>query len=182
MWGNFDLLTSWNNEHFHLILPNCIWNWTVIQRNDIFVDVSTFRANKHPTLVYVIRKWCFVLDVPLKWLHIVTSIINHSTGYYYIGITVNDSTTKFSHKVLSKKSWLLQVTEQCNYTTTNVICWWTTFKSKKRRKSCQGRNMVRWRLGRKQVRRPMFEPEVFRKQLYCTEESTCDIVGTSAPP
>jgi len=25
---------------------------------------------------------------------------------------------------------------------------------------------------------PMFEPEVFRKQMYCIEESTCDIVGT----
>jgi len=35
----------------------------------------------------------------------------------------------------------------------------------------------------------MFEPEVFRKQMYSIEESTCDIVGTfrlplsdSAPP
>jgi len=27
-----------------------------------------------------------------------------------------------------------------------------------------------------------FEPEVFRKQMYCTEESTCDIVGTSLRP
>jgi len=25
---------------------------------------------------------------------------------------------------------------------------------------------------------PMFEPKVFQKQIYCTEESTCDIVGT----
>jgi len=24
----------------------------------------------------------------------------------------------------------------------------------------------------------MFEPEVFQKQIYCIEESTCDIVGT----
>jgi len=24
----------------------------------------------------------------------------------------------------------------------------------------------------------MFEPEVFRNQMYCIEESTCDIVGT----
>jgi len=23
----------------------------------------------------------------------------------------------------------------------------------------------------------MFKPEVFRKQMYCIEESTCDIVG-----
>jgi len=36
---------------------------------------------------------------------------------------------------------------------------------------------------------PMFETEVFRKQMYCIEECTCDIVGTfwlprshSAPP
>jgi len=36
---------------------------------------------------------------------------------------------------------------------------------------------------------PMFEPKVFRKQMYCIEESTCDIVGpfrrphvNSAPP
>jgi len=28
----------------------------------------------------------------------------------------------------------------------------------------------------------MFEPEVFRKQTYCIEESTCDIIGLSAPP
>jgi len=42
---------------------------------------------------------------------------------------------------------------------------------------------------KKQVWRHMFEPEVFRKQICCIEESTCDIVGTfrrprshSAPP
>ena len=29
---------------------------------------------------------------------------------------------------------------------------------------------------------PMFEPEDFRKQMYCTEESTCDIVGTFRRP
>jgi len=26
---------------------------------------------------------------------------------------------------------------------------------------------------------PIFEPEVFRKQMFCNEESTCDIFGTS---
>jgi len=25
---------------------------------------------------------------------------------------------------------------------------------------------------------PMFEPEIFRKQMYCIKESICDIVGT----
>jgi len=25
---------------------------------------------------------------------------------------------------------------------------------------------------------PMFEPTVFQEQMYCTEECTCDIVGT----
>jgi len=29
---------------------------------------------------------------------------------------------------------------------------------------------------------PIFEPEVFRKQMYCIEESTCDIVGTFRGP
>jgi len=29
---------------------------------------------------------------------------------------------------------------------------------------------------------PMIESEVFRKQMYCIEESTCDIVGTFRPP
>ena len=29
---------------------------------------------------------------------------------------------------------------------------------------------------------PMFEPEVFRKYMYCIEESTCDIVGTFRRP
>jgi len=28
----------------------------------------------------------------------------------------------------------------------------------------------------------MFEPEVFRKQMYCIEESTCDIVGMFQRP
>jgi len=28
----------------------------------------------------------------------------------------------------------------------------------------------------------MFEPVVFRKQIYCIEESTCDIVGTFGRP
>ena len=28
----------------------------------------------------------------------------------------------------------------------------------------------------------MFEPEVFREQIYCIEESTCDIVGTFRRP
>jgi len=29
---------------------------------------------------------------------------------------------------------------------------------------------------------PVFEPEVFRKQMYCIEESACDIVGTFGAP
>ena len=29
---------------------------------------------------------------------------------------------------------------------------------------------------------PMFEPELFRKQMYCFEESTCDFVGTFRRP
>jgi len=29
---------------------------------------------------------------------------------------------------------------------------------------------------------PMFEFEVFRKEKYCVEESTCDIVGTFRRP
>ena len=32
--------------------------------------------------------------------------------------------------------------------------------------------------GKKHVWRPMFETEVFRKQMHCIEESTCDNVGT----
>jgi len=29
---------------------------------------------------------------------------------------------------------------------------------------------------------PIFEPEVFRKQMYCIEKSTCDIFGTFRSP
>jgi len=29
---------------------------------------------------------------------------------------------------------------------------------------------------------PIFETEVFRKQMYCVKESTCDIVGTFRRP
>ena len=29
---------------------------------------------------------------------------------------------------------------------------------------------------------PMFEPEVFRKQIYCVKDSTCDIVGAFRRP
>jgi len=29
---------------------------------------------------------------------------------------------------------------------------------------------------------PMFEPEVFRKQMYCIEESACDILGLFGAP
>jgi len=38
--------------------------------------------------------------------------------------------------------------------------------------------------GKKQVwpSAPMLEPEVFRKQMYCIEESTCDIVGNFRRP
>jgi len=31
--------------------------------------------------------------------------------------------------------------------------------------------------GKKQVWRPIFEPEVFRKQMHCIEEGTFEIVG-----
>ena len=43
----------------------------------------------------------------------------------------------------------------------------------------QGRNGTR---GKKQVGTPVFETEFFRKQMYCIEESTCDIVGTFRRP
>ena len=36
--------------------------------------------------------------------------------------------------------------------------------------------------GKKQVWSPVFETEVFRKQMYCIEESTCDVVGTFCRP
>jgi len=42
----------------------------------------------------------------------------------------------------------------------------------------QGRNEVRLRCGKKHVCCPMFEPDVFRKQMNCMEESICDIFGT----
>jgi len=31
---------------------------------------------------------------------------------------------------------------------------------------------------RSQFGAPVFEPEIFRRQVYCIEESTCDIVAT----
>jgi len=36
--------------------------------------------------------------------------------------------------------------------------------------------------GKKKIWRPIFEPEAFRKQMYCIEESGCDIVGTFRRP
>jgi len=42
----------------------------------------------------------------------------------------------------------------------------------------QERNEVRWRPRQEQVWRLILEPEVFRKEMYCDEESTCDIIGT----
>jgi len=38
--------------------------------------------------------------------------------------------------------------------------------------------MQRGQRARSKFGTPMFETEVFRKQMYCIEESTCDIVGT----
>ena len=47
----------------------------------------------------------------------------------------------------------------------------------------QGRNEVTWRPGQEaKLTSPMFGPEVFRKQMYCIEESTCDIVETFRQP
>jgi len=54
--------------------------------------------------------------------------------------------------------------------------------SYEKRSSMKGRNEVGWRPGKKQVWRPMFEFEVSRKQMYCIEESTCDIAGTFRRP
>jgi len=46
-----------------------------------------------------------------------------------------------------------------------------------------GANEFRWRPGKEtSLAPPMFEPEVFRKQMYCIEESTCNIVGTFRRP
>ena len=47
----------------------------------------------------------------------------------------------------------------------------------------QGRNEVRWRPGQEASFAPlMFEPEIFRRQMYCIEDSTWDIVGTFQRP
>jgi len=32
--------------------------------------------------------------------------------------------------------------------------------------------------GKKQVWRPVFEPDIVGKQIFCIEECTCDFVGT----
>jgi len=48
----------------------------------------------------------------------------------------------------------------------------------------QRHNEVRWRPGQQaSLASPMFEPEEFRKQIYCIEESTCDVTLLGhAPP
>jgi len=48
----------------------------------------------------------------------------------------------------------------------------------------QSRSVTRWHgaRGKKQVWRPHVDPEVFRKQIHCNEESTFDIVGTFRRP
>jgi len=46
----------------------------------------------------------------------------------------------------------------------------------------QRRNEVSGAWGKKQVWRPMFEPEVFRKQMYRIEESAYDIAVTFWSP
>ena len=52
----------------------------------------------------------------------------------------------------------------------------------------QGHNEVRWHQGKEKFGAPMFEPEIFRKHMYCIEESTCEwrLFGApccqSAPP
>jgi len=57
-----------------------------------------------------------------------------------------------------------------------VTCFTATFCIK----DCcdQERNEVKWRPTQAASLAPIFEPEVFRKQMYCDEESDCDIVGT----
>jgi len=55
-----------------------------------------------------------------------------------------------------------------------ILCDVEKFKS-----LLQVRNEVRWLPGQKASLAPqMCEPEVFRKQMYCIEKTTCDIVGT----
>ena len=44
------------------------------------------------------------------------------------------------------------------------------------------RSEVRWRTGQEATLAPAFEPEVFRKQMYCIEESACDTVGILGAP
>jgi len=47
----------------------------------------------------------------------------------------------------------------------------------------QGRTAFRWRSGQETSLVPQwFEPKVFRKQMCCIEESTCDIVKTFRRP
>ena len=46
----------------------------------------------------------------------------------------------------------------------------------------QRRSEVWWPGARSKFGKPMFETGVFRKQMYCIEESTCDIVGTFLRP
>ena len=56
--------------------------------------------------------------------------------------------------------------------------WFHETEAKPLRPLCasQGRNEVEWRLGQgASFATPMFEPEVFRKQMCCIEERICDI-------
>jgi len=47
----------------------------------------------------------------------------------------------------------------------------------------QGRNDVRWRPGQEANLAPPFSNlKSFRKEMYCIEESTCDIIGTFQRP
>ena len=73
-----------------------------------------------------------------------------------------------------------------------LVCWTTSdFTCLCMSRSCFGeaqsatqrRNEDWWRPGQgTSLAPPMFEPEVFRKQMYCIEESTSDIIGTFQRP
>jgi len=75
------------------------------------------------------------------------------------------------------QSIYLRIDEKFSKTSTHV-----NFRSKWTSWSTQGRNEVRWCPGQEASLAPMFEPEIFRKQMYCIDESTCDIVGTFRRP
>ena len=114
-----------------------------------------------------LNRWSFLTKSLQLWPAAISPNAVHVICILQFTVAGNSCTKPGPHSKALKRYWSTFRSAQVLTPPPVEILWYH-----------QGRKEVRWRPGQEAILPPPCSKQVFQKQIYCTEDSICDIVGT----